>query len=197
MLVTFHGVRGSTPVPWRRHRAATAATPRACRSPSTGEDPLLFDLGTGLRYFGLGVPAASRSAARPAQPPALGPRAGPAVLQAAAARRSAPRRLRPGAATTGASAAEVLERDDLPAAVPDRRSTGSPAASSPRRRRRSFRIGGFEVESGAVPARRRGPSATGSRTAERASPTSATTSSRSAAPHRRRRAPSCATASTC
>ena len=29
-----------------------------------GEDPLLFDLGTGLRYFGLGCPAASRSGAR-------------------------------------------------------------------------------------------------------------------------------------
>ena len=37
--------------------AATAATRRASRSTSPGEDPLLFDLGTGLRYFGLGCPS--------------------------------------------------------------------------------------------------------------------------------------------
>ena len=55
MLVTFHGVRGSTPC----HGADIAryGGNTACVSISApGEDPLLFDLGTGLRYFGLTCP---------------------------------------------------------------------------------------------------------------------------------------------
>lgn len=55
MLVTFHGVRGSTPC----HGAEIAryGGNTSCVSVDViGEEPLLFDLGTGLRYFGLGHP---------------------------------------------------------------------------------------------------------------------------------------------
>ena len=51
LTVTFHGVRGSSPC----HGPATAAYGgnTSCVSVSAeGEKPLLFDLGTGLRYFG-------------------------------------------------------------------------------------------------------------------------------------------------
>ncbi len=51
MRVTFYGVRGSTPSPSdgnRRYGGNTACV--AMESP--GEDPIVFDLGTGLRYFG-------------------------------------------------------------------------------------------------------------------------------------------------
>jgi len=50
MIVTFHGVRGSTPCQSddvARHGGNTSCV--SVRSP--GEEPLLFDLGTGLRYF--------------------------------------------------------------------------------------------------------------------------------------------------
>lgn len=51
MSITFHGVRGSTPCndpSVRRYGGNTS-----CVSvDAPGEDPLLFDLGTGLRYFG-------------------------------------------------------------------------------------------------------------------------------------------------
>ena len=53
--VTFHGVRGSTPC----HGASTAryGGNTSCVSVSIpGAEPILFDLGTGLRYFGIGVP---------------------------------------------------------------------------------------------------------------------------------------------
>lgn len=49
--VTFHGVRGSTPChgdDTRRYGGNTSCV--SLRAP--GEQPLLFDLGTGLRYFG-------------------------------------------------------------------------------------------------------------------------------------------------
>ncbi len=53
MLVTFHGVRGSTPCDG--DDVARYGGNTSCASVATdGEDPLLFDLGTGLRYFGLG-----------------------------------------------------------------------------------------------------------------------------------------------
>ena len=80
--------------------AATAATRRASPSTSPGEDPLLFDLGTGLRYFGLELPD-RRAVPRhvPAQPPPLGPRPGPAVLRPAAARGQRARRVRPAQTT--------------------------------------------------------------------------------------------------
>jgi len=53
MQLTFHGVRGSTPC----HGEATAryGGNTSCVSLEVpGHDPILFDLGTGLRYFGVG-----------------------------------------------------------------------------------------------------------------------------------------------
>ena len=52
----FHGVRGSTPCHGdeiRRYGGNTSSV--SVRAP--GHDPVLFDLGTGVRYFGLGHPA--------------------------------------------------------------------------------------------------------------------------------------------
>jgi len=52
MLVRFHGVRGSTPC--HGDDIARYGGNTSCVSVlAEGEDPLLFDLGTGLRYFGL------------------------------------------------------------------------------------------------------------------------------------------------
>ncbi len=52
MKVTFHGVRGSTPCD--RDAIARYGGNTSCVAVSAdGEEPLLFDLGTGLRYFGL------------------------------------------------------------------------------------------------------------------------------------------------
>jgi phosphoribosyl 1,2-cyclic phosphodiesterase len=56
MLVRFHGVRGSTPCHGddiTRYGGNTSCV--SVEAP--GEDPLLFDLGTGLRYFGMAWPA--------------------------------------------------------------------------------------------------------------------------------------------
>lgn len=53
MHVRFHGVRGSTPC--HGDDIARYGGNTSCVSVTAeGEDPLLFDLGTGLRYFGLG-----------------------------------------------------------------------------------------------------------------------------------------------
>ena len=50
MIVTFHGVRGSTPC--QSDAVARHGGNTSCVSvESPGEQPLLFDLGTGLRYF--------------------------------------------------------------------------------------------------------------------------------------------------
>jgi len=55
MLVTFHGVRGSTPC--HGDDIARYGGNTSCVSVrADGERPLLFDLGTGLRYFGNGHP---------------------------------------------------------------------------------------------------------------------------------------------
>lgn len=55
MLVTFHGVRGSTPC--HGDDIARYGGNTSCVSVrADGERPLLFDLGTGLRYFGNGLP---------------------------------------------------------------------------------------------------------------------------------------------
>lgn len=56
MNVTFYGVRGSTPCPSevnRRYGGNTACV--ALEVP--GEDPIVLDLGTGLRFWGQGQPA--------------------------------------------------------------------------------------------------------------------------------------------
>lgn len=58
LTVTFHGVRGSSPC----HGPATAqyGGNTSCVSVrAEGEKPLLFDLGTGLRYFGHAASAAA------------------------------------------------------------------------------------------------------------------------------------------
>lgn len=53
MLVRFHGVRGSTPC--HGDDIARYGGNTSCVSVTVeGEDPVLFDLGTGLRYYGLG-----------------------------------------------------------------------------------------------------------------------------------------------
>jgi phosphoribosyl 1,2-cyclic phosphodiesterase len=54
--VTFYGVRGSCPCPCEENRRYGGNT--ACVSVAVeGHDPILFDLGTGLRRFGLTQPA--------------------------------------------------------------------------------------------------------------------------------------------
>lgn len=56
MIVTFYGVRGSTPC--QSDAIARYGGNTSCVSiAAPGEEPLLFDLGTGLRYFGDTLPA--------------------------------------------------------------------------------------------------------------------------------------------
>jgi phosphoribosyl 1,2-cyclic phosphodiesterase len=55
MTVTFHGVRGSTPC--HGEEIARYGGNTSCVSLAIpGQDPVLFDLGTGLRYFGQTLP---------------------------------------------------------------------------------------------------------------------------------------------
>jgi phosphoribosyl 1,2-cyclic phosphodiesterase len=55
MELTFHGVRGSTPC--HGHEIARYGGNTSCVSLKIPDhDPILFDLGTGLRYFGLTQP---------------------------------------------------------------------------------------------------------------------------------------------
>ena len=55
MRVTFHGVRGSTPC--HSHEIGRYGGNTSCVSVAIpGREPLLFDLGTGLRYFGATQP---------------------------------------------------------------------------------------------------------------------------------------------
>ena len=55
MKVTFHGVRGSTPC--HGEEIARYGGNTSCVSLDIpGHDPILFDLGTGLRYFGQELP---------------------------------------------------------------------------------------------------------------------------------------------
>ncbi len=54
--VTFWGVRGSTPSPCRANKRYGGNT--ACVSlEAPGHDPIVFDLGTGLRFYGDSLPA--------------------------------------------------------------------------------------------------------------------------------------------
>jgi phosphoribosyl 1,2-cyclic phosphodiesterase len=56
VIVTFYGVRGSTPC--QSDAVARHGGNTACVSLSSpGERPLLFDLGTGLRYYAESMPA--------------------------------------------------------------------------------------------------------------------------------------------
>jgi len=53
--VTFYGVRGSTPCPCEANRRYGANT--ACVAVEVpGEDPIVFDIGTGLRFWGEKLP---------------------------------------------------------------------------------------------------------------------------------------------
>ena len=55
MKVTFHGVRGSTPC--HGDDIARYGGNTSCVSVDVpGADPIVFDLGTGLRYFGATQP---------------------------------------------------------------------------------------------------------------------------------------------
>ncbi len=55
MNVTFYGVRGSTPCPCEANRRYGANT--ACVAVEVpGEDPIVFDIGTGLRFWGEKLP---------------------------------------------------------------------------------------------------------------------------------------------
>jgi phosphoribosyl 1,2-cyclic phosphodiesterase len=55
MRLTFHGVRGSTPC--HGDSIARYGGNTSCTSVEVpGHDPVLLDLGTGLRYFGIGCP---------------------------------------------------------------------------------------------------------------------------------------------
>ena len=56
MTVEFHGVRGSTPCHGDEIRRYGGNTSSVSVS-APGSDPILFDLGTGVRYYGLGCPA--------------------------------------------------------------------------------------------------------------------------------------------
>ncbi len=55
MTVKFHGVRGSTPCHGDEITRYGGNTSSVSVS-APGQDPVLFDLGTGVRYFGLGCP---------------------------------------------------------------------------------------------------------------------------------------------
>ena len=94
MRVTFHGVRGSTPCQSddiRRYGGNTSCVSVDAR----GQDPLLLDLGTGLRYYGKRVPDRHVVPWQlPAHALALGSCAGSSILHAAATRRVQPRRVR-------------------------------------------------------------------------------------------------------
>ena len=149
MQVTFHGVRGSTPC--HGDDIGRYGGNTSCVSiDAPGEDPLLFDLGTGLRYFGLGCPG---------DEPFRGsclvshlhwdhvqglPFFGPLQHEASELVVYAP------AHDDGRTAAEVLAATICPPmfpvgidAFPGRVDIREPAAK--------FRIGGFDIESGAVP----------------------------------------------
>jgi phosphoribosyl 1,2-cyclic phosphodiesterase len=56
MTVEFHGVRGSTPCCGDEITRYGGNTSSVSVS-ALGQDPVLFDLGTGVRYYGLGCPA--------------------------------------------------------------------------------------------------------------------------------------------
>ena len=55
MRLTFYGVRGSCPSPYETNRRYGGNTASVVLE-DPGEEPLLFDLGTGLRPFGAGCP---------------------------------------------------------------------------------------------------------------------------------------------
>jgi phosphoribosyl 1,2-cyclic phosphodiesterase len=147
MLVRFHGVRGSTPC--HGDDIARYGGNTSCVSVlAEGEDPLLFDLGTGLRYFGLGCSA-----------PFCGtslvshlhwdhvqglPFFGPLLHHDTHLTVYAP------SDHDGRSAAEVLDETIRPPLFPVGLDA-FPGHIDVREPPRRFRIGGFEIESAVVP----------------------------------------------
>ena len=79
--ITFFGVRGSTPCSGDRTRRYGGNT--SCVAvESPGQDPIILDMGTGLRYFGETQPLdGSVQRHRAGHPPPLGSCAGPPVLR--------------------------------------------------------------------------------------------------------------------
>ena len=149
MLVTFHGVRGSTPC--HGDEIARYGGNTACVSvDAPGEDPLLFDLGTGLRYFGLRCPKSE---------PFRGtcllshlhwdhvqglPFFGPLLHEETELVVYAPSQ------ECGRTAAEVLDATICPPLFPVGLD-GFPGSIKIRQPPRRFKIGGFDVESADVP----------------------------------------------
>jgi phosphoribosyl 1,2-cyclic phosphodiesterase len=147
MLVRFHGVRGSTPC--HGDEIARYGGNTSCVSVVVdGEDPLLFDLGTGLRYFGLGCSAPFRGSSLVSHLhwdhvqglPFFGPllHADTRLVVYAPSEHE------------GRTAAEILDDTIRPPlfpigldAFPGRVEVREPA--------RHFRIGGFEIDSTVVP----------------------------------------------
>ena len=149
MLITFHGVRGSTPC--HGDDIARYGGNTSCVSVAApGEDPLLFDLGTGVRYFGLGYPK---------DEPFRGtcllshlhwdhvqglPFFGPLLREDSELVVYAP------VQTCGKGAAEVLAETICPPLFPIG-IEGLPGRVEIREVKPQFRVGGFDVESADVP----------------------------------------------
>ena len=149
MLVRFHGVRGSTPC--HGDEIARYGGNTSCVSVDVaGEDPLLFDLGTGLRYFGLSCPTGA---------PFRGscllshlhwdhvqglPFFGPLLHEDSELVVYAP------SEHDGRTAAEVLAATICPPLFPIG-IDGFPGHVEVREPSAKFRIGGFDVESARVP----------------------------------------------
>jgi phosphoribosyl 1,2-cyclic phosphodiesterase len=149
MLIRFHGVRGSTPC--HGDDIARYGGNTSCVSvEAPGEDPLLFDLGTGLRYFGL---------TRPPGEPFRGtcllshlhwdhvqglPFFGPLLHTDSELVVYAP------SEEEGRTAAEVLSATICPPLFPIGMD-GFPGTVEVREPAAKFRIGGFDIESTAVP----------------------------------------------
>ena len=113
--VTFYGVRGSTPCTGPEY-ARYGGHSSCVVLEADDQPPILFDLGTGLRPYGMTL-RGRVPRHRAAVAPALGSRAGPAVLRAAAPRGRDARRLR--AAPGRRAARRRVRADDAPAVLPD------------------------------------------------------------------------------
>ena len=128
MLVTVSRRAGVDAVPRRRDRALRRQHVVRVGRRRPGRIRSLFDLGTGLRYFGLAAARPSRSTA-PACVSHLHwdhVQGLPFFTPAAARRTRTSTSTRRSRRTTGARPREVLRRHDLPAAVPDRPRRCSP-----------------------------------------------------------------------
>ena len=147
MLITFHGVRGSTPC--HGDDIARYGGNTSCVSVVVeGEDPLLFDLGTGLRYFGLGCSAPFRGTSLVSHlhwDHVQGlPFFSPLQHEDTHLTVYAP------SEHDGRSAADVLAATICPPLFPIGLD-GFPGEIEVRQPARHFRVGGFDVESTAVP----------------------------------------------